>query len=101
MADRALRIAPGGLGTDWTAQLVPSHRSVNIASSPVASTLYPTAMHDVADAHVRPRKTPSGAPAALALGTIDHPPAMAGHAATPASANVRSAVASATRARLS
>jgi hypothetical protein len=60
------RVAPAGLGTVWIDQEVPSHRSMNIVSTPDAK-LRPTAKHAVADGHEIPSTSTEVAPLGVGM----------------------------------
>jgi hypothetical protein len=68
-------VAPAGLGTDWTLQRLPSHRSVSDTSRPAAVTDQPTAAQSVAVTQDTPFRTLQTTPAGFGVAwTAQVPP---------------------------
>jgi hypothetical protein len=70
-AEKAVVVAPAGLGVALTVQVLPFHRSANGRAGPEESLESPTAMHAVAVGHDTARNAAKTAPVGLGVDWTD------------------------------
>src|SRR6516225_634252 len=83
-AARKLCRAPGGLGMEWMAHLLPSQRSARVSSAPDLTKNCPTAVHADPDGHDTPLRALAAAPEGFGVDwTVQTPPLRRSASVTP------------------